>query len=231
MRIKNWLKPLVLSMALATSLASAAQWQTLASIQAAAAEYVRSQFGSEAEVAINARALDERLRLSRCPKPLKADAPKGFRAGRGAVQVRCEGPRPWKLYVPVTLSRRIPVVVARRALGAGTVISTADLVVENRAESLLPMDFLSDPDPLAGLTTRRAIPAGAPLTNRLVQADRLVRRGQRVAVVTRTGGVFVKSDGVAMADAGRSQRLAVKTRAGRVVEGIVRDADTVEVLR
>jgi flagella basal body P-ring formation protein FlgA len=214
---------------LAASAIQATEWQTLASIQAAASNYVRSQFGSEAEVAINSRTLDNRLRLIRCPTPLRADAPKGFRAGRGTVQVRCEGPKPWKLFVPVMLTRQIPVVVARRALAAGTVIGPSDLAVEKRSESLLPMDFLTDPEGLDGLTTRRAIPAGGALTSRLVQAERLVRRGQRVALVTSAGGVFVKSDGIAMADAGRHQRLAVKTRAGRVVEGIVRNADTVEI--
>lgn len=213
-----------------TSAGFADDWQTLASIRAAAQHYVRAQFGGHAEISTIGGALDPRLRLTRCTSPLKADAPRGFRGGRGAVRVRCEGSKPWKLFVPVTLSRQVPVVVARRGLPAGTVISSADLAVEERAEALLPSNFLSDPAALEGLTTRRAVPQGGALTNRLVQLGRLVRRGQRVFLVTEGVGVFVKSDGIAMADAGRNQRLAVKTRAGRVVEGIVRDADTVAVL-
>ncbi len=215
---------------LGSPLALANDWQPLASIQAAAERYLRAQYGSHGDVTVSARTLDDRLRLTRCPNPLQADAPAGLRGGRGAVRVRCEGAKPWKLFVPVVVTRQVPVVFARRALAAGTVIGPDDLAVETRPETLLPSGFLSDADSLAGLTTRRAVSRGSPLTSRIVQAGRLVRRGQRVSLFIRSNGVFVKSDGLALADAGRNQRLSVKTRAGRVVAGIVRDAGNVEVL-
>lgn len=215
----------------ATAALAAGDWQTLASVQAAAEHFVRTHHGTDAEIAVSARALDSRLRLPRCATPLQADAPKGFRAGRGTVRVRCTGSKPWQLFVPVTLTRQVPVVVARRALVMGTIIQAGDLDIEQRAESLLPRGFISDPTGITGLATRRSIARGNPITNHMVHVGRLVRRGQRVSLFTQRGGVFVKSDGIALADAGRSQRLAVKTRAGRVVEGIVRDADTVEIAR
>ena len=56
-------------------------------------------------VVANPGALDSRLRLARCEQPLNAfAAPGGKLSGKITVGVRCDGPKPWSLYVPVQVS-------------------------------------------------------------------------------------------------------------------------------
>ena len=80
-----------------------------------------------------------------------------------------------------------------------------------------------------GLTVRRTLPPGTILVPGAVDRPRLVQRGSLVTLVAGRPGVIVKSEGVALEDASLNQRVRVKTRAGRVVEGVVDALNQVRV--
>ncbi|MEL7187378.1 MAG: flagellar basal body P-ring formation chaperone FlgA, partial [Pseudomonadota bacterium] len=61
--------------------------------------------------------------------------------------------------------------------------------------------------------------------------DQIVRRGQSVTLVASAGGISVNMNGVALTDGGLNQRIRVENmHSGRIVEGIVRSREHVEVL-
>lgn len=174
--------------------------------------------------------VDERLRLPRCERPLGAEAAPGSRiGGRITIEVRCPHPA-WRVFVPVSLAVRRPVVVAARPLPAGRALEAGDLTLAERDLHGLPRGYYTRVEDAVGQEVARALGAGEALTPAILRAGTVVRRGQQVTLLARTGGLAVRMGGEALADAGPGQRIRVRNlSSGREVEGVVRSADLVEV--
>jgi flagella basal body P-ring formation protein FlgA len=72
--------------------------------------------------------------------------------------------------------------------------------------------------------------AGTPITHNLVDAERIVRRGQKVTLVVDDGGMEIRMAGRALSDGALDQRIRVENVSSRrVVEGVVRSAEVVEI--
>ncbi len=110
--------------------------------------------------------LQPRLQLERCENAVKSLIAPGLRiAGRVVIELRCEGPSAWHLYVPVRAVGTSQAVIAAHAIVAGTVLTVKDLGVEQRDVGDLPPGDLDDPAIAIGLTASRPISGGAVLTN------------------------------------------------------------------
>ena len=183
------------------------------------------------DVTIAADQLDSRLRLARCGQAPEAFLPPGGRIDvRTTVGIRCTGPKPWKLYVPVRMTVRGPMVVATRALSAGTTLTAADIKVVLDDLSRQPGGTVADVAHAIGQTLRRTVRAGDPLRPAMLKAPYAVRRGQQVTISAGGDTVAIKMTGEVLADARLGQRVRVRNRSsGRVVEGVVRSEDLVEV--
>jgi flagella basal body P-ring formation protein FlgA len=219
---------LTLAAVAALTLAHAAEWQTAASIRDAARELVRTQLG-DAQASIDAAGIDERLRLPACTVPLEARAQSGLRNGTGTVAVACEGVQPWRLYVPVRTTLQTAAVIARRAIQAGEPIGAADVALEPRSTAVLPYEYLTDARQAVGATARRTIAAGAVLVPGALHASVAVERGTLVTLIAKTGTVVVRTEGVALETARLNERVRVRSRSGRIVEGTAAAANEVHV--
>jgi len=206
------------------------EWQPIETIRAAAVAATRASLG-KTKAAVEAAALDPRLKLPACAQPLEARVEREVRSGQGTVAVACAGAgaEPWRLFVPVRVVEEVGVVVARRGLAAGAVLSADDLDVRTLASTSLPLDYLSDPAQAIGLTLKRTLPAGTLLAGAALETPQLIERGALVTLVSGTGTVRVKSEGVALEAARRNGRLRVKTPSGRIVEGVVEASGEVRV--
>ena len=218
---------------LATSALPADDWQPHAEIRSAAADAVRSQRslpGGRLEVV--ADDLDVRLRLPLCAQALQVSVPfNGRTGGRITTQVRCAGPAPWKLYVPVRLVLFQPVLVATRALARDSVLQKEDFVLQDRDTGRLSYGYLGRVDDIVGQRLRKALAPGEVLTPNNLKTPPLVRRGQQVTLEARGRGLTVRMAGVAGDDGVRGEVITVKNlRSGEEVQGIVRSAKSVEVL-
>ena len=208
--------------------AADAQWQSIDGIKAAAVTATRASI-NKPDASIEAPAVDERLRLPACTRPLDARLEREVRNGQGTVAVACTGTEPWKLFVPVRVVEQVSVVVARHGLTAGAVLSADDVEVRTQASTSLPLDYLSDPAQAIGLTVRRAVPAGTLLAGAALEAPEVIERGALVTLVSGSGPVHVKSEGVALEGARLKGRIRVKTPSGRIVEGVVEASGEVRV--
>lgn len=177
---------------------------------------VREPLPQTAEV--HAEALDPRLKLPRCTA-LTADAP----SGRGAlvnVALRCSAPQSWTVYVPVRVRDPRPVRVLVAATRRGDPLSDAHFSTETRDVAQLPFGFVAADAPLAELEYRRALAPGQVLAPQDLAPARVVRRGDMVQLVRRVGGLEVRADGKALADAARGERVRVENSGSkRIVEG------------
>ncbi len=114
---------------------------------------------------------------------------------RATVELQCQSPKPWHIYVPIRVIGTSPVAVAVHAIVMGTVLAAKDLRVEEHDISELPLGFLDDPAIAIGLTAARPIAGGAFLTNQQLVAAKAVQRGQSVTLVADAGGMSVRMAG------------------------------------
>lgn len=208
-------------------------WHAVGDIARAAESFVlqRARGGGE-RTSARAAALDPRLRLAACDAPLDAALRPGARVGpRTVVAVSCEGSRPWRLFVPVEVTVRSQVWTVRHPLPRGHLLTADDLVADERDVSRMSSGYVSDVDMLIGQRLRSSVLAGRALTLQLVEADKLIRRGQSVTLAVNTGGVEIRMIGTALMDGAMGQRIRVENvNSGRTVEGIVRSREVVEIL-
>ncbi len=208
------------------------EWQTAASIEAAAQEHVQTH-GLKLGVRQHLRAgpLDERIRLAKCPQPLVAAFAPGVNAPpRMTVEVRCPASGGWKVYVPVTVSALDRAVVVTRALERGHLLTAADVTLAESDVSGLPAGYARELAEVQGLRLARPIAAGTVLTPPLLDIEPLVRRGERVTVVAQVNGLAVRSQATALSDGGANQRIRLKSASsGREIEGVVRADALVEI--
>lgn len=202
------------------------------SIRAAARAHVldnRDDFRVAPQVEVGN--LDSRLRLTACSQPLETyDSPNGLSGGRGVVGVRCNGDKPWKIYVPVKVALMEAVVVTRRPLVRGQALRAGDVALSEVDVSRLHKAYFSHVEDVIGLRTKRAVSSGSTLHAGVLQRERLVKRGGQVEIVSNGDGLQVRMQGKALADGGRGDRIKVKNlNSGRVVTGTVAGAGLIEV--
>lgn len=213
--------------------AQAGAVQDLASIAGAATTFAQSQFSAgprDSVLHVTVAGIDPRLRMPACRAPLEGFAPASMRpAARMTVGVRCNSPQ-WTVFVPVNIETEMTVLTLNKAVprlarpGAGD-IETRRLRVPGFAA-----DYIADPAALEGHHLRVAGAPGTALTTALLARDTLIRRGQRVTLVASAGGVEVRAQGEAMADATAAGRVRVlNLNSRRIVEGQVETADRVRV--
>jgi flagella basal body P-ring formation protein FlgA len=202
---------------------AAADVQPLAAIEAAVRDYVAAELGPEADTTFTIGRLDPRLRLARCDVPLATRFAHARRLrGPASVEVRCEGEKPWSLYVGVTLERYAEVVVAARPLPRDHLIAANDLTLARRALGDGRADYLTDPALAVGRITARALAVDQIVGNGALRRQQLVRRGDTVVITSAGAAIAVHMQGEALADGGAGERIRVRNASsGRVVEGVV----------
>jgi flagella basal body P-ring formation protein FlgA len=175
--------------------------------------------------------LDSRLHLVECGEALETFLPSGGRTlGNTTVGVRCSRPKSWTLYVPVTVSIFKQVVVTTDALPRGTVLNSRQVKVARRNLAKLPQGYYVDPQSLVGMKLKRNVSGGLPLTPMMVEAPEVIKRGQRVTLISRGSGITVRMPGQAMANASAGEHIRVKNLSSkRIVEGVVTASGEVQV--
>ena len=176
--------------------------------------------------------LDPRTRLARCKTSLEAFLPPGGTIRRRTtVGVRCSGPSPWKIYVPVTVAAYTKVMVANRPIGPGASISQDSVSWVERDVSTLSYGYLASLKGQGGLRARRSIPQGAVITANMVEANAIVHKGQRISLRSDSGSISVTMSGIALQDGAINSRIPVRNlSSGRRLEGVVESSEVV-VLR
>lgn len=189
-----------------------AQYQSHASILAEATEFVRADAGSFAvPPEVSPGELDSRLRMPLCTRDLEAFAsPNGIRPGRTVVGVRCDGDKPWKLYVPVQIALPADVVVTTRPLKRGETLTASDLTVARQDLATLHRDYYLTADRLVGQRVRRNLGRGDLVTPAAVEADKLVKRGAEVTILAADPKFQVRMQGKALANGARGERIKVR---------------------
>lgn len=168
--------------------------------------------------------VDPMLKVQRCPQPLATR----ITAAR-TVQVSCASAG-WRVFVPVQVRNQQPVLVLRQPVAVGQVIQAGDLEQQPRDTARIAQAVLVDPAQAVGRTARRALQAGSLLSSGDLHAEKLVRRGAPVELVTRRGTVEIRVAARALRDGSVGDVLAVENLSTRrTVQGVVAADGTVVV--
>lgn len=207
------------------------QWESTENIKQTAERFVLADINEDSgNMSVSATTPDARLRLRACSAPLTASY-LGRRSGsRATVKVACTGTMAWKIYVPINIERFARIVVATRNLPAGHALTSDDVRLERRNITDSAQHFLTATDQAIGQLVRRALVAGAPLTDKTTKLRDSVERGRIVTLTAERSGILIRMAGTALNNAAIGQRVSVRNNSsGKVVEGVVSDADEVRV--
>jgi flagella basal body P-ring formation protein FlgA len=214
---------LTIAAAIASTPAPGETHQDLTAIHEAVIDFVSAQQSADADLQVHPRTTNPRFRRTPCQSPLVAFATPGAkRIGNTTVGVRCDGKRPWKLYIPTRVTLMLPVVVANRPLLRGQRLAAKDLRIEKRDAGTVQHPAIRTPTQVVGYVVTHPIATGQAVDGAMLAAPNLVERDHRVRMTARNRGIDISVPGQAMEDSALGETVNVRNASSRAfVEGVV----------
>jgi flagella basal body P-ring formation protein FlgA len=210
--------------------ATAGDWQSLPSIEAAVENFVREKVASQpGEYTISVTHVDSRLRLPKCDRIETWLPPSNRLWGHSSIGVRCDTPAAWSLYVPVMIKVTSNVLVAARPIANGQAIQAEDVQLQQKDVTAYAGSVLTMLDQVVGKNVVTGVQVGAVLRSEMLRAATVILQGQQVKLVAQGAGFKITSEGQAMGNAAAGQVVSVKTRSGQIIKGIAKGEGVVEV--
>lgn len=224
---------LIITLFSGVAAADGKEHQSLSEIKETAKQFAQ-EYGiqqSNLPVEVKVGKIDARLRLSKCATPLEAFHSPGNRGiGSALIGVRCAKPKPWSLYVPVTIKAYADIPVASYSLPMGKRLSSDDIMIQRREISELGRGYIDSSERIIGHITRRPIPRGSVFTPSAIKRDLVVKRGQKITIIAKNSGFSVKAQGEAQKDGGIGDIIPIKNlKSSRIVEAKIISAGTAEI--
>ena len=212
------------------------QAQTLGShsvhdeIRRYAEDYVRDlvPLQPDDKLEVTAASIDTRLALTECLGQLTADIRGGGEVKRNThVFLQCHETPSWEIFVPVRVKILKPVVMATDPITRNTLLQAQHLSVDYQDEVLLRGDVFNNPADLIGSRTKRDVRAGQPILSSQLC---VVCKGDRVSILAQTGGLTIKTDGMAKEDGSFNDTIRISNaNSGREISAQVLAAGQVQV--
>ncbi len=152
---------------------------------------------------------------------LEAFQPAGSRPiGRTTVGMRCLAPSRWTVYLPAQVQLIGSYVATSQPLPANHILTETDLMLREGNLGLLTADVAQNIGAIVGYRTVSGLAVNAPLRASLLRSPLVVQQGQPTRIVLNGPGFSVQSEGMALANGSKGERVRVKTASGQVVSGI-----------
>lgn len=144
------------------------------------------------------------------PDRVTVEMPRALGTGRSSAKVLVRGRS--SVYVPFSVSKRLEVMVLRRAVRAGAEITTDDVTVERRAVVSAAL-----PSTIIGSTAARTLAVGDVIAKSDVMLSAPLARGTQISIQMRKGRVIVRGVGVLEAAARNGESTSARLAQTRVV--------------
>lgn len=200
------------------------------SVQAAVERFLQPRAADLPGPAVITVGTDALARLAPCDAVSPFLASNAPLRSRMSVGLRCDAPTAWTAYVQVSVAVPGAYPVAARDIAAGAVIAPGDIATRQGDLLALPAGAVQEAELAVGSVAARRIRAGQVLRHNALRSAQAVRRGQQVRLVVNGAGFVATSAGQAMTSAAPGAMVQVRTASGQRVSGVVRDANTVEVM-
>ncbi|WP_258041606.1 flagellar basal body P-ring formation chaperone FlgA [Citrobacter amalonaticus] len=142
--------------------------------------------------------------------------------------VSCPGAAGWKVSVAVRPDVFVPVVMPTTLIARNTVLTAADLQLKKYNVSNSRNGLIMRMEEAVGLTSKRVLQPGKPLTHAELVEPLLVKRDQPVIIIARMEGITASMPGVALKNGRKGEMIKVRNASSqRIISGIVDDAGVV----
>lgn len=225
-----------LSIALNSSLLGASEsaiYESHEKLQSTVRHFIESNLRHKySKFNIDLNPLDRRLKLLRCQSPLETFYPPGHKDfGAITVGVRCKDPKPWLIYSRAQVKAFSPVVVTRRPLRKGMLVTDNDIEIKDIELTRTHRQFFIDPAPVLGKKLKRSLAAGTILTANKLVIPKAVERGELVIILAVSNGMDIRMTGSALSGGITGQKIAVRNSSSkRIIQGTIIGPGMVQVL-
>lgn len=207
------------------------QNQSLDVIHELVYEHVKQNIDQQVhEAKIDVRSLPASLTLPQCTVPLELSQrdPNQIH-GRLTISVNCAAPS-WRVFVSVNIDGKMPAIVSTQGILRQAVINKVDVELKLVPLNELRRGSMQSLDNIIGMRAKRAIPANRVLTLQMLDIPYWVMEKEEVTIVTRIGGIEIKTKGIALENGMQQDQVSVKNiNSDITVVGIVIAPKTVEV--
>ena len=176
---------------------------------------------------VESTALDPRIRIPVCHHPYSFSTNSNVQT-QSAITVKASCPgNDWFLFFVVKVKQQQPVVVARTALSPGTILTSSNthqvLMDSNRLRS----SVFTNPEDVLGARAKRRMRPGQAFQPQLLC---FVCKGDRIVITANSGGLKIKTSGVAQQDGNVGDTILVRnTSSKKVISAVVADINKVNV--
>ncbi len=207
------------------ALAKDDKFQSIDTIKAAAQTFLstHSDIEGRANTTVSIGNIDNRLTLPACGTPLDTFLPSGAKVqGKTTVGVRCQGPKPWTLYVPANVTTVTQVLITNSPLRRGHIVTAGDVRLQSRDASQLNTAYLSNLDQVVGKALKKNLANKALFTSGVLTEPHIIRKGQHVDLHAGQGALKVSASAIALTGGAVGDRIRVKNVSSRkIVEGTI----------
>ena len=212
---------------------------TTPQIQEAVTEFVTGQLPVDTAKAKLDIQLDRRTLDLDLPADIKLGAiklvdgnydPISFRFTGTLTVDQGEGRDPFMLPLTGRAVPQLDVPIVAKRIEAGTVIGESDLDTMTVGADRLGPELVRSKQDLIGKEAKRALPQGATIATRDLQAAQLVKRGALVTMIVERGELRITAKGRALADGAVGQTVRVlNLQSNKTVEGVIDASGDVHV--
>ncbi len=182
-------------------------------------------------VKVHVRSIDQRLRLSKCDKPLTLKLQGQTVKRNNSVKVSCQSNTPWSMYVGSTVALEMPVIVSRHELPRHHIIEKNDLTSIQQDIYSLRGGYSTRFEDIIGQQLKRPLRSGNVIYNYQLQAPDIIKKGDRVTVIAKRGALSVISQGIALGNASEGENVRIENqKSSRIIQARVVAPGTVEVI-
>lgn len=148
------------------------------------------------------------------------------------VEVYIDGKMEGRLTLSGKIEKNVRVVCALRDIRKNEIISASDIRIEKLgAEKRMGVGFLTDTSLAVGKQTRSDIKTGAVLYEKNLFMPSVLKKGDRVRLVAKSGRLTIETLAEAMSDGKSGERIRVRNiDTGKLVSATVIDSGTVETV-
>ncbi|MCR8915624.1 flagellar basal body P-ring formation protein FlgA [Marinobacter panjinensis] len=174
---------------------------------------------------------DARLSLATCDTPLDVSfSGDPWKTTQPSLLVSCEGDRPWRMFLPVSVTITGNALVASRTLGRGERLTESALRTDSVVVNSIRRGAITSEEQLIGMEMRRGVNAGTVFTPDLLLTPAAIERGDHVIISARSGNFSVNSRGKALASGGIGEQVLVENlSSSRTVRARVTAPGRVEI--
>jgi len=182
-------------------------------------------------IAFDVARIDPNLRMPSCSKALSLKKNEPRLLGRVSIRVRCDGNKPWQIYVPVTIKAFQKVVTATTPLAREQRLEAGLIELTEKEVSRLTQGYFSSVAAVTGKSLKRPVPMNGVIQPNMLIEAMVIKRGDEIMIIAKSGALSVRSAGIAISNGRVGQQIQVKNKASkRVITARVINGNLVEVV-